>query len=112
MSEIPVDLFEETPETVNIMKNLGSLPIQIRHAQQQSVRHHQTRLQHVSESGDHTGDTGDHTGDHTGDQLSSSQTNLVKSSPQLDVNQQDSNFSDGNQTVIIQDDQSDLQLVS
>ena len=107
MSEIPVDLFEETPETVNIMKNLGSLPIQIRHAQQQSVRHHQTRLHHVSESGDHTGDTGD-----TGDQLSSSQTNLVKSSPQLDVNQQDSNFSDGNQTVIIQDDQSDLQLVS
>ena len=104
MSEIPVDLFEETPETVNIMKNLGSLPIQIRHAQQQSNRHHHHHKVHhrVSESGDNNG----------GDQLSSSQTNLVKCSPQLDVNHQDSNFSDGNQTVIIQDDQSDLQLVS
>ena len=31
MSEIPVDIFEETPETAKIMKNLGSLPIHIRH---------------------------------------------------------------------------------
>lgn len=33
VSEIPVDLFEETPETIKIMKNIGNLPLQIRHAQ-------------------------------------------------------------------------------
>ena len=32
VSEIPVDLFEETPETIKIMKNIGNLPLQIRDA--------------------------------------------------------------------------------
>ena len=30
VSEVPVDIFEETPETENIINNLGSLPLHIR----------------------------------------------------------------------------------
>ena len=37
VSEIPVDIFEETPETDKIMKNLGSLPIHIRSREQRNL---------------------------------------------------------------------------
>ena len=37
MSEKPVDIFEQTPETDNILKNLGNFPIHIRQAQKWST---------------------------------------------------------------------------
>ena len=93
VSEIPVNLFEETPETENIMKNLGSLPIHIRHAQQQ-------RPHLLTKPGTNQDSV-----------ILSSQTSQNKNSSQVVTSVNDSDFSEDNVTVIPHDDQTDLQLV-
>ena len=93
VSEIPVNLFEETPETENIMKNLGSLPIHIRHAQQQRphlVTKSETKQEPV---------------------ILSSQTSQNKNTSQVETSVNETDFSDDNFTVISHDDQTDLHLV-
>jgi len=92
VSEIPVNLFEETPETENIMKNLGSLPIHIRHAQQQRL-HLVTKSETKQEP-----------------VILSSQTSQNKNTSQVETSVNETDFSDDNFTVISHDDQTDLHL--
>ena len=75
------------------MKNLGSLPIHIRHAQQQRphlVTKSETKQEPV---------------------ILSSQTSQNKNTSQVETSVNETDFSDDNFTVISHDDQTDLHLV-
>ena len=82
---MPVDIFEETPETAKIMKNLGSLPIHIRHQGPKSL--------HIQDSSQ------------TPVHLTQTTTSPLIS----DI--YDSDYNDDNYSVIYQKEQNNIKLV-
>ena len=83
---MPVDIFEETPETAKIMKNLGSLPIHIRHQGPKSS--------HIQDSS----------------QIPVHQTQTTTSPLISDI--YDSDYYDDNFSVINQKEQNNIKLVT